>query len=148
MHDRRAQYMIALASCPCFVSCANMWLFGKSCLECGIYFWNVPGAGEMGFCSRCCIPGDAARTRGRLAVVTTALPWEQYIANRVVDFLAGSTAPDEVLRNRGRCAMYAMLSSLGSLREHFRNLNALDRSHHAPMQYRRDLLKKIITLVV
>jgi len=153
VHARRAQDIIVPASCPCVVSSTSMpkgrrrYKFGEPCYECEIYLWHVPGGGEMGFCSRCCIQRDASRTRGRLAVVTTALPWEPYIVNRVVDFLAGSTAPDEVLRNRRRCAMYVILSSPGSLNTHFRGWNTWDRSDHGPLQYRRDLLEKIITLL-
>ena len=92
----------------------------------------------------CCIHWAASRARGQLAVVTTALPWQPHIVNRVVDFLAGSTAPVAVLRDRKRSALYVMLSSPGSLRQ-FTGWDAWDRSDHGPVEYRRDLLEKIIT---
>ena len=120
--------------------------FSEPCMQCGIHVWHVPGAGDSGYCSMCCIRRTAARTRGQLAVVRAALPWQPFTVNRVVDFLAGSTAPDEVLRNRRRCAMYVMLSSPGSLNTHFRGWNTWDRSDHGPLP-RRDLLEKIITFL-
>ena len=118
----------------------------EPCMQCGINVWHVPGAGDSGYCSMCCIRWTAARTRGQLAVVTAALPWQPFTVNRVVDFFAGSTAPDEVLRDRRRAALYVMLSSPGSLTR-FQGWGKWDRSDHGPVQYRRDLLEKVITFL-
>ena len=118
-------------------------MFSEPCMQC-TWRWRFRVPGASGYCSMCCIHWAASRARGQLAIVTTALPWQPCSDNRVVDFLADSTAPVAVLRDRKRSALYVMLSSPGSLRQ-FTGWDAWDRNDRGSVEYRRDLLQKIIT---
>jgi hypothetical protein len=125
----------------------GMGKFSEPCVQCGFNYWHVPGGGNAGWCSRCWVHWTASQTRARLAVITTTLPWQPCIVNQVVDVLAGSTASGVVIRNRRRAALYVMLSSHGYLRQ-FMDSDAWDRSDHGPVEFKRNLLGKIITFLV
>ena len=79
-------------------------------------------------------------------MIAPALPLQQYAINGIVRCLAGSLDPRSVLRNRRRAALYVLLVSLGPMRE-FIKAESWDRSDHGPIQYRRDLLDKIISFL-
>ena len=119
---------------------------GYYCRQCGLHCWNVPNnAGLDFYCQACVIHFEEDRWRGLLAQVASD-PFGSFpcgFADAVVACLAGDL--DLVPRHRRRDALHVFLESPGLLRQ-FRG--QLDLSDHGLMEYRRNLLEKIITFLI
>ena len=121
----------------------NMPPFSGRCFQCGMSYWFVDGS--HGYCRVCWIRWDTEIIKRKLTMVARGLPFAKCTINDIPGFLAGSLEADEVARSRKRAALYVILVSPGCLRQF---PDHSDSSDPSPMEYKRDLLDKIITFLV
>ena len=120
-------------------------MLGYYCVQCGIHSWNVPdNYGHSLHCQACVTHLEQDRWRGRLAQVAYGSVWFQLggFTDAVVDCLAGDL--DLIPRDRRRHALLVFLAPHGLLWQ-FRLEE--DSSDYSPVEYRRNLLEKIIAFL-
>ena len=134
-----------------FVSAAPM-SFRLRCNRCTLLFWNVPGNGSGdyvgNYCHECTILSVRRIYQSRLAKLARSnSPWHLN-TYEIATFGAGSLHPLAIQRAHRRAALYVVLVSPGPFRQKFTGSDTWDRSDNGPINYRRDLLEKIITYLI
>lgn len=116
------------------------------CIGCGYRSWTLDFDVEEGYCSVCATRWRRQRLNGRLAMVTSSIPWDGFLRTRVMEFMEGSMGMEEIARHRRTRARYMTLSTI---RCDFRILrDTVDKTDRwTSYVWRRDLLQLVLSFL-